>query len=164
MSNVLPNLYISSFIELPYTGLSAGDLNINAAVNLRPDVALNVTQLNLNWNDDLEQVINKDGILFDVIKLMDSFLAKDKKVVVNCVAGVSRSASIVIAYLIYKKNMSYEQAYNFLKMKRPIINPNPSFVQQLSYLEKQLQTLNPQNKVSPLVALTSVRSVSTYFD
>jgi protein-tyrosine phosphatase len=109
--------------------------------------------------------LNDKGILFDIVKFMDSFLERNNKVFVNCYAGVSRSASIVIAYLMYKKNMSFIQAFEYLKMKRPIISPNLSFRDQLSSLEKPLQDLNPCNKENFINNnLTSIRSVSTYFD
>ena len=48
-------------------------------------------------------------------------------VFVHCYAGISRSASIIIAYLILKKNYTYSDAYNLLKSKRPIIHPNSGF-------------------------------------
>ncbi|CAD8163175.1 unnamed protein product [Paramecium octaurelia] len=52
-------------------------------------------------------------------------------VLVHCMAGVSRSAAIVIAYLIEKKKMTYYQAFTFVKSKRPQINPNKGFANQL---------------------------------
>ena len=168
MSLVIPNLYIGSKIELEYESvpLNHGDLNINAASNyFHYNPPPGVIQLNLPWEDNFYQRLNENGILFDVVKLMDSFLERNKKVFVNCYAGVSRSASIVIAYLMYKRNMSFIQAFEFLKMKRSIVSPNLGFIDQLSSLEKPLQDLNPCNK-STFVNnnLTSIRSVSTYFD
>jgi protein tyrosine phosphatase len=53
-------------------------------------------------------------------------------VLVHCSYGVSRSASIIIAYLIKEKNMTYEQALNYVKMIRPRINPNRGFRKELS--------------------------------
>lgn len=52
------------------------------------------------------------------------------KILVHCSYGVSRSATIVIAYLI-KKGMTYEEAYNYVKERRSIIEPNEGFKQQL---------------------------------
>ncbi len=166
MSLVIPNLYIGSKYDLENNTvhLSPGDLNINAAY-MKHEAPNGVIQLNLPWEDNICQKLNEKGILFDIVKLMDSFLERNNKVFVNCYAGVSRSASIVIAYLMYKKNMSFIQAFEYLKMKRPIISPNLSFRDQLSSLEKPLQDLNPCNKENFVNNnLTSIRSVSTYFD
>lgn len=52
-------------------------------------------------------------------------------VLVHCAAGISRSASLVIAYLIRYHNMKYDQAFNFVRQQRDIICPNRAFVEQL---------------------------------
>jgi protein-tyrosine phosphatase len=46
-------------------------------------------------------------------------------------AGVSRSSSVVIAYLIREKGMTYDEAFGIVKVKRSIIDPNRGFVKQL---------------------------------
>ena len=42
--------------------------------------------------------------------------------------GVSRSAAVVIAYLIYTHNMSYDAAFDLVKRKRACVKPNSGFV------------------------------------
>lgn len=42
-------------------------------------------------------------------------------------AQISRSGSIVIAYLMKKFNWSFEKAWNFAKDKRKIAKPNKGF-------------------------------------
>lgn len=59
-------------------------------------------------------------------------------VFVHCAAGVSRSASIVIAYLMRKKVMTYERAFRHLRASRPIIDPNNGFRKQLREYEVEL--------------------------
>ena len=54
-----------------------------------------------------------------------------KNVLVHCFAGVSRSSSIVIAYLMRCHKMEYIKAFNIVKSKRPWINPNYGFQGQL---------------------------------
>ena len=46
------------------------------------------------------------------------------KVLVHCYAGVSRSASCVIAYLIKYKGMGYFNALYFCRQQRSIVCPN----------------------------------------
>ena len=67
-----------------------------------------------------------------------NFLKGEEKVFVHCAAGQSRSATIVIAYLMWKKKMTFDKAYNFVKQKRSSIYPNFGFRQQLQMFEKLL--------------------------
>lgn len=57
---------------------------------------------------------------------------------VHCFAGISRSSTIVIAYLMKKYRMTYDQAYTYVKNKRPIIMPNNGFINQLLHYEEDL--------------------------
>lgn len=61
-------------------------------------------------------------------------------ILVHCMAGVSRSATVVIAYLMKTQGMSMDQALDFVKERRPIIFPNYGFQRQLRQYEKRLQT------------------------
>lgn len=57
-------------------------------------------------------------------------------VLVHCQAGVSRSASVVIGYLMWKEQISYQEAYAAVKRCRPIIWPNDGFICQLQEFEQ----------------------------
>ena len=74
--------------------------------------------------------------LQEAFEFIDS---SEKNIYIHCVMGISRSPSIVIAYLMYKNKMSYEEAYDFVKNKRNVINPNSGFREQLKKLEKILE-------------------------
>lgn len=52
-------------------------------------------------------------------------------ILVHCRQGKSRSASLVLAYLIAKKGLSYSEAVTFVRSQRRHIKPNPSFTAQL---------------------------------
>ncbi|KAK6741823.1 hypothetical protein RB195_009599 [Necator americanus] len=56
---------------------------------------------------------------------------KQAAVLVHCLAGVSRSATVVVAYLMTLCDMSFFNALTFLSKKRPVINPNFGFRMQL---------------------------------
>lgn len=73
----------------------------------------------------------------DTFKAIEEGLRKGN-VLVHCAAGVSRSASIVIAYLMKKNKWTFKIAYEFVKKKRNVIFPNSGFVKQLKMLEKKI--------------------------
>lgn len=61
--------------------------------------------------------------------------ASPGKVLVHCFAGVSRSATVVLAYMMYK-GASLAEALALLRSKRSVVSPNPSFMKQLIEYEK----------------------------
>ena len=60
------------------------------------------------------------------------------KALVHCVAGVSRSASLCLAYLMKYQRMTLDQAYGHVKKRRPVIHPNVGFWKQLIEYERRL--------------------------
>eukprot|EP01016_Furgasonia_blochmanni_P009008 TRINITY_DN13727_c0_g1_i1.p1 TRINITY_DN13727_c0_g1~~TRINITY_DN13727_c0_g1_i1.p1 ORF type:complete len:163 (+),score=34.93 TRINITY_DN13727_c0_g1_i1:96-584(+) len=65
-------------------------------------------------------------------------------VLVHCAAGISRSASIIVAFLIKEKEMTTEEALAFVRTKREIACPNLGFMEQLRKYEKDLrETITP---------------------
>ncbi|TFK51859.1 phosphatases II [Heliocybe sulcata] len=56
---------------------------------------------------------------------------KRNKVLVHCFQGMSRSATVVCAYLIATMGMSPTKSISFVKSKRGIVCPNYGFVKQL---------------------------------
>ncbi|KAJ6219575.1 hypothetical protein RDWZM_005387 [Blomia tropicalis] len=71
---------------------------------------------------------------------------KNCATVVHCFAGVSRSATLVIAYLIRYKKMSLEKAFRHTKSARSVINPNIGFLEQLSRYEAKI---HGESNISP---------------
>ncbi|GJQ14536.1 hypothetical protein GpartN1_g6327.t1 [Galdieria partita] len=72
-----------------------------------------------------------------------AFIEKAKfsgKVLVHCYAGVSRSAAIVLAYLIYLGN-TFEEAWKFLVARKSDVQPLGSFILQLQQYEEYWKSL-----------------------
>jgi len=57
---------------------------------------------------------------------------------VHCKMGVSRSASVCLAYLMKEYDWSYDQAFSYTKQRRQCINPNDGFKSQLATYESIL--------------------------
>lgn len=67
---------------------------------------------------------------------------RDKRILVHCQQGVSRSASLVIAYIMQQKSMDVNQAYAYVKERAPGIGPNMTLIYQLCEWGKMLQARN----------------------
>ena len=84
--------------------------------------------------------------LMDLCELIDDRVKRGKRVLIHCQCGVSRSASLVIAYGLYKNpEMSDSEAYNAVKERSRWINPNMHFIFELHAFK---QMLNEKNQKS----------------
>ncbi|KAK6022594.1 dual specificity phosphatase, catalytic domain protein, partial [Ostertagia ostertagi] len=61
------------------------------------------------------------------------------KTLVHCMAGVSRSASLVMIYLVKHERMTLRQAYHYVRSARPVIRPNVGFWKQMVDFERRLR-------------------------
>ena len=77
-------------------------------------------------------------------KVTNKFIADcakipNSRVLVHCRAGVSRSAAIIIAYLIWsRKFKTLRDAIAFVVLNRPMVSPNEGFRKQLREYEFQI--------------------------
>jgi protein-tyrosine phosphatase len=62
---------------------------------------------------------------------------------VHCIAGVSRSCTIIAAYLIKEYGLTADQALAQIRLKRTFVKPNKGFLRQLNeYYEELYQNVN----------------------
>lgn len=64
-------------------------------------------------------------------------------VLVHCHGGVSRAATLVMAYLIGEEGLGYDNAWTLLRGARPVVSPNPGFVAQLRSFEAVVRASLP---------------------
>ena len=72
-------------------------------------------------------------------------LQRGGTVLVHCFAGVSRSATVVLAYLMKQASLSLQEAIYRVRSKRPFINPNAGFMNQLRKYEAFLKLAKQSN-------------------
>lgn len=81
-----------------------------------------------------EMETNFSPILDESISFIRSHVDRASPVLVHCNAGVSRSSTVVIGYLIKECRMPFEEAFRVVKFKRPAIQPNAGFMRFLRTL------------------------------
>jgi len=83
------------------------------------------------------------SILYDVFDYFEDVRQQGGRVLAHCCQGVSRSTSLVIAYLMWRENQSFEDAFHFVKNARGITNPNMGFACQLLQCQKRVHATPP---------------------
>ena len=88
-------------------------------------------------------IIDSHGeIVTDYFEEASSFISgaisTKKNVLVHCWSGVSRSATMVLAFCLIHLRLGLNQSLKLVRRSRPQIEPNPGFMKQLKALEFQL--------------------------
>ncbi|KAF2805138.1 DSPc-domain-containing protein, partial [Mytilinidion resinicola] len=70
--------------------------------------------------------------LYRLVQVIDDRVQQGKRVLVHCQCGVSRSASLIVAYGLYKNpGISVQEAYDAVKKRSRWIGPNMNLIMQL---------------------------------
>ena len=135
---IIPNLYLGNINH-------AKDLETLTSLDIKAIVQISDEEIAPRYPEcfqyytvtfkDLE-TIDISKYLFSIIEFIARMIEKGN-VFVHCNAGISRSVSVVIGYLIVYHEMSYDEAHAYVKAKRACIFPNSGFVKFLKALEKQ---------------------------
>ncbi|KXT18875.1 hypothetical protein AC579_3578 [Pseudocercospora musae] len=92
--------------------------------------------------------------LLRLCKLIDDKVTQGKRVLIHCQCGVSRSASLVVAYGLYKNpSISVQEAYDAVKKRSKWIGPNMNLIMQLQEFRSSLARgglLTARSTMSPL--------------
>jgi len=89
--------------------------------------------------------------LYELVKVVDDRVQKGKRLLIHCQCGVSRSASLIVAYGIYKNPaLSVQQCYDAVKQKSRWIGPNMNLIMQLQefrsgLIKSALETSNTRS-------------------
>lgn len=81
------------------------------------------------------------SILYDVFDYFEDVRQQGGRVLVHCCQGVSRSTSLVIAYLMWREGQSFEDAFQYVKAARGVTNPNMGFACQLLQCQKRVHAV-----------------------
>lgn len=98
------------------------------------DTSINHVCLNLIDNNN-QNIIH----YFEITNYFIENINKDNnQILIHCICGVSRSVTILLAYLIKKYKYTPQQALQIVKNKRQIANPNKNFMEQLEIYYNKL--------------------------
>jgi len=104
--------------------------SIDSVLSVCSDVKINAdikNRLVIEIDDSFYEANKMLQNLPQCINFIDNELKKGYKVLVHCNGGISRSASVIIGYLMKKNQISYEEAFQIVKEKKNNIKPNLGF-------------------------------------
>jgi len=97
------------------------------------------THLKLPLNDSSSGVPIRATVSRGVIFIREAVASNpNAKVLVHCKAGISRSSTVVAAYLMQEQRMSLRAGLALIIQKREQAYPNPGFLEQLKEMEVEL--------------------------
>jgi atypical dual specificity phosphatase len=138
MSEIIKNkLYLGNLFDVNNSHFIK-DNNITCIICVAEGLKIKNENDNIKiYKYDLQDDYNCDISLYlhEIVKIINM----EKVVLVNCVAGISRSSTFVIAYLIKYFNISLKKAFLYVKSKRNQICPNKKFMESL--IEYELKIL-----------------------
>ncbi|CAD7669883.1 unnamed protein product [Nyctereutes procyonoides] len=143
LTRILPHLYLGSQKDVLNKDLMTQN-GISYVLNAsnscpKPDFICESRFMRIPINDNYcEKLL---PWLDKSIEFIDKAKLSSCQVIVHCLAGISRSATIAIAYIMKTMGMSSDDAYRFVKDRRPSISPNFNFLGQLLEYERSLKLL-----------------------
>ncbi|XP_007947535.1 dual specificity protein phosphatase 8 [Orycteropus afer afer] len=143
LTRILPHLYLGSQKDVLNKDLMTQN-GISYVLNAsnscpKPDFICESHFMRIPVNDNYcEKLL---PWLDKSVEFIDKAKLSSCQVIVHCLAGISRSATIAIAYIMKTMGMSSDDAYRFVKDRRPSISPNFNFLGQLLEYERSLKLL-----------------------
>jgi protein-tyrosine phosphatase len=117
--------------------------HVLSVISTTDENSINVPQ----WTQHL-RLHALDSCKEDITKLFHpacSFIERTRaiagRILVHCVAGRSRSVTIVLAYMMRHRQMTLDSAFSLVKSRRPYVWPNDAFWEQLQGEERRLLAL-----------------------
>ena len=168
-TQVLPHLYLGNMRDASDVSilhrLGVGYvLNVTSkppCYNMEPGITYKQLVADDNGLQNLRQFFEEAFEFIDLAK------SNSSGVLVHCQAGISRSPTIAVAYLMKYYPMAMADAYKFVKSRRSIISPNLNFMGQLWEFEQGLRTKKSNSKENirssspiPPTSLSSSTSMS----
>ena len=80
---------------------------------------------------------------------------------VHCQAGISRSATVCLAYLMHAARVDLETAFEHVRSRRSVISPNLNFMRQLQLYEKELESTSTLSNSFSDASLDSAMDTSS---
>lgn len=142
-----PDLNVGNVFEFLYFGSQdiACDINILNSLKITDILSVGITVP--SYNNFTYKFIeaydlpsfNMKNIFDECFLYIENIRMLGRRVFIHCNAGISRSPTIIIAYVMRHLKISFDDAFKHVKKSRITINPNAGFISQLKDYESHLK-------------------------
>ncbi|XP_059469013.1 dual specificity protein phosphatase 15-like [Neocloeon triangulifer] len=135
MNKVLPGLYVGNYrdskdaAQLERFGITHIVAIHDAARKLHPDKHYLCVLASDSPGQNLSQFFPLCNDFIHAARL------RDGNVLIHCLAGMSRSVTVAVAYIMSVTNLGWKEALKVVKVGRAVANPNLGFQRQLEEFE-----------------------------
>ncbi|EFO91321.1 CRE-VHP-1 protein [Caenorhabditis remanei] len=138
---ITPNIYLGSQMDsLDETMLKALDISvvINLSMTCPKSVCIKEEKnfMRIPVNDSYQEKLSPYFPM--AYEFLERCRKAGKKCLIHCLAGISRSPTLCISYIMRHMKMGSDDAYRYVKERRPSISPNFNFMGQLLEYENVL--------------------------
>ncbi|KAJ7204785.1 hypothetical protein GGX14DRAFT_459753 [Mycena pura] len=148
MDEIIPGLWVGDLPSATNTENLKKHKIFSILSAMRGRVTINETfirhQILLDDTEDADVLVH----FIPAITFIQAELDKGRGLLVHCQAGMSRSVTIVAAYLMYSQRIDPQEALDVIRKARPNIDPNPGFLLQLDIFHKAVFTFSPRDKTT----------------
>ncbi|XP_059425727.1 dual specificity protein phosphatase 5-like [Carassius carassius] len=158
---ILPFLYLGSAYHACRQDYLS-DLRITALLNVsRRDSRPAKGQYDYKWIPvEDSHMADISSHFQEAIDFIERVKAEGGKVLVHCEAGISRSPTICMAYIMKTQRLCLEQAFDVIRQRRAIVSPNFSFMGQLLQFESEVVSSTPPS-ITPVTPAS--QEMPTFF-
>lgn len=160
MNEVCPGLFLgalSAAANLPALKKKSIGTVLTVAMGIGLQLPGELRHLTIEVDDDSSQDLLP--FIQQGIDYIRSALDVGCPILVHCFAGVSRSAAMVIAYIMQTRKVPLAVAFKEVKLCRQFVDPNPGFIRQLMVFEECGFKVPAADVYRPLVEAADPRSL-----
>ena len=145
------DLHDVDMVDMPEPKTAISDKSFSSAFEIQPEQEPKESREHIREEKPTPEYIHilwdhNTNVVDDLLRLcelIDDRAKQGKKVLIHCQCGVSRSASLVVAYGLYKNpQLTVQEAYDAVKSRSKWIGPNMNLIYQLSEFKSKLPQMS----------------------
>jgi atypical dual specificity phosphatase len=147
---IVPGLWLGGYRAVTLSNFQELKIEVVISVMSEEDIAdfgldtvleeaseeLGVSWIQIECEDTPEEDLSE--YFGSVSDILEQCIVGRKPVLVHCLGGISRSPTLVCAYLMKSCGLTWRQALEFVKAKRSCVDPNIGFLSQLEEWEGEV--------------------------